>query len=247
VKGWIVLSVVILAALVLAIVATLIGSRVSNPAVASCANRSYCLTNIVEYESYGWPIPWRIDEGAADDAEIGTAGISISSFIFSVALWFWVALAPVLLVAATLDRQWTQSLAAIVLAGVLITLGVASSVTVLGARNSSSGVHSSGDTRLRYESAGWPIEWKTNPWLWSGLDSPPSPYGGPERDSYHAALRPYNALGYSPTWLALNYVLVAIPTLFAQGILIAVASWAWPSIQRLTEGPRGRSPTTGQS
>ncbi len=236
-KTPIIVGAAILAALAFAVVATLLGGRVSNQAVAMCDPN--CYTNTVKYESYGWPIPWRIDDGAAESAEIGTSGVSVTSFALSVALWSCVALAPLMVALGEVNRRWLERATVSIAIACVVTLGLATVATVLGALKTDSGLHISGDIRLRYESSGWPVEWKTNPWLWAGLDSPPKVYDQPSRDTYHTAMRPYNALGYSPAWLAFNFVLctiIAVVAEFLVATLVRVVFWSRRRLSRSRAG-----------
>lgn len=213
-----ILAAAVVVALAVAVLATLVGGRVSNTAIGPCAGYD-CPTIEGEFESYGWPIPWRIDKGAADEAEIGTGGVSITSFMLSVALWFWAILAPLVIAYAAVDRRWMSDGWARLAVACLIAFGAASIITIFGALDRSSGVHDVFQARYRYESAGWPIEWKTNPWLWAGWDS--CGYG--DMAFCHESMRSHNALGYSSVDLAINWLMVAIPGIL--GLLFAAGFW----------------------
>jgi hypothetical protein len=196
----------VLAALLLAVVATLVGGLVPNPTGYEGLSGSQSV--YIDSESYGWPVPWRIDSEAADEAGIGTGGVSISSLVFSTMLWFWPILAALLLAYVAVQKTFPDGMNSMP-ATIVISFGIASAITMLGTIDSSTGIwHSGRGFEIAYESAGWPFEWKTNPALpvWTGI------YELDSMKTYHETMAPYKMLGYSPVWLAINWLVCAATT-----------------------------------
>jgi hypothetical protein len=220
-----------IAALTIAVLATYAGSKVKNPAIIACADSS-CKAVRTEYHSYGWPVPWKIDAptavleqhlragayGSSFGVRMTPSGVSPLAFLASTLIWFWTTLAFLVVGYVLMSHSWRGWPNRLRLPALcVLALGLASVATILGALATSPGVF---NNQVPYESAGFPIEWKTSPWLMSEAEGPN------EVERYHDLVRPFNMLGFSPLYLTVTFLLWLIPTVF---VGIVVPWWRTPA------------------
>lgn len=216
---------IVAVAIIVAVSATLAGGVVSQASVVDCSGEPRVCETV--YESRGWPIPWRTDAPPQAIDELlhqrrvaqlygmhtNWNGVFPYAFGASLALWFVAAAGSLVIVNALITGSWrtasTPRRFAIFAAG---TVGLAAVITILGTLITSSGTWGG----VPYESEGWPVEWKTSPWLQY------EPNTVHMYDVFHALVRPFNVLGFSPCHLASNVFLVSAVLFFIEGAIASI-------------------------
>lgn len=243
-NGWVRLTIAVLIASGVAGGATLLGEQVRSPSIVDCGGD--CSSYETEYESLGWPIPWKMD-APHDVVEshlslringtpplglgISPNGVSRFALGMNVGLWLVATLGTLIMADALFTKRWKHvGVRGQVIFGVVIALGIAAVLTILGTLVTSPAIYNG---RMPLESAGWPIEWRTSPWVNVRVEGPKFYEGLRE------LARPSNMLGYSPKYL--------VSTLIFWSGLIAFAEFGLYYFLSLYQVARGRNPSQQRS